>query len=92
MEAKAEKLPLNAQELMFLRRRVEELAHQTGVTPKWLSAYQRLADALSALEDLAERDPDYDEYLMSQRTSTSPAKAVEEAAAGITAAASKPSK
>jgi hypothetical protein len=56
------KLPLTLQELQFLRRRAEELAHQPGVTRKWLDAYQRLSDAISALEDMAERDPDDDDF------------------------------
>jgi hypothetical protein len=61
-EADPKKLPLTPQELMFLRRRVEELAHQPGATKKWLDAYQRLADALSALEDMSERDPDEEDF------------------------------
>jgi hypothetical protein len=70
-EADLKKLPLSPQEMMFLRRRVEELAHQPGATRKWLDAYQRLADALSALEDMAEHDPDDGEFPTRRRAASS---------------------
>jgi hypothetical protein len=79
-EADLKKLPLSPQELMFLRRRVEELAHQPGATRKWLNAYQKLADALSALEDMSERDPDKED-IFPPKAGLKPRPMTEDAAA-----------